>query len=157
MVSIFNILKQICELYNLDFEKISSKRNSLIRTARDNAVRKSTDDFIAELRIANPNVEIIGGYNGSDEYIHARCRICGREWHPKAYNLLHGHGCPKCSLNPPNKRKVICAETGSVYDSMIEAASAVGLKSSGHIGQCCRGTRNTAGGYHWKYATDEKE
>ena len=153
LVSVFSILKQICEQYNLDYGKIATNRNSLIRAARDNAVRKSTDEFISEVRNVNPNVEIIGGYNGSDEYIHARCRICGREWHPKAYNLLHGHGCPKCSLNPP-KRKVICIETGVVYDSMVEAAAAVGLNSSGHIGQCCKGTRNTAGGYHWKLVTD---
>lgn len=56
-----------------------------------------------------------------------------------------------------NKVKVVCVETGVVYNSVIEAADAVGIKCSSHISQLCKGTSrcSTCGGYHWKYYTQE--
>ena len=44
---------------------------------------------------------------------------------------------------------------GIPYDSLYAATSLKEAKDwlgSGDIGACCRGTQETAGGYHWKYA-----
>lgn len=46
---------------------------------------------------------------------------------------------------------VVCLETGVVYSSMKEAATATGATSSG-ISQCCKGIRKICAGYHWRYA-----
>lgn len=46
-----------------------------------------------------------------------------------------------------------CVETGEKYSSAIDAAKATGIEYS-NIAACCRGTRSTAGGYHWKYCFD---
>ena len=51
---------------------------------------KSKDDFIKELSIKNPNVEVIGDYTGRHKPIKVRCRICGLEWSPTAGSLLRG-------------------------------------------------------------------
>lgn len=51
-------------------------------------------------------------------------------------------------------KKVVCIETGIIYDSIKEAARAIGIKGTGHISACCRGDRETCGGYHWCYEED---
>lgn len=48
-------------------------------------------------------------------------------------------------------KKVICIETGIIYNSIKEASEENNIKGKGHIGACCRGDRKTAGGLHWEY------
>lgn len=47
-------------------------------------------------------------------------------------------------------KKVVCIETGIVYNSITEASDLTGIKFS-NISHCCRGSQKTAGGYHWEY------
>ncbi len=49
------------------------------------------------------------------------------------------------------KRKVLCIETGIIYESATEAAKYTQKASQSKICMVCRGQRNTAGGLHWKY------
>jgi len=46
------------------------------------------------------------------------------------------------------KIKIICIETGEIYESMNEAARKNNT-SAGHIHNAIHGIRHTAGGYHW--------
>lgn len=55
----------------------------------------------------------------------------------------------------PMARRVLCVETGAYYDSMQDAFRATGANPKS-ISCCCRGSRQRAGGYHWRYA-DETE
>ena len=48
-------------------------------------------------------------------------------------------------------KKVMCIETGRIYDSVLEATEDNQIKGHGHISECCKGKRKTVGGYHWKY------
>lgn len=57
---------------------------------------------------------------------------------------------------PTNYKKVICVETGKIYDSQSEAARDIGYKVSGDIGRCCDGKLKTCGGYHWRRNEDQK-
>ena len=45
------------------------------------------------------------------------------------------------------RKKVVCVETGVVYESLKEVKTKLGLS----CGSCCKGKRKTAGGYHWQY------
>ena len=47
-------------------------------------------------------------------------------------------------------KKVLCVETGQIYESVKQAASSAGCDRS-NISSACTGPRKTAGGYHWKY------
>jgi hypothetical protein len=58
-------------------------------------------------------------------------------------------GCPECSYLQKAK-KVMCIETGVVYDSPRLAAEAVGKKAV-TISAAARNQGKTCGGYHWKY------
>ena len=58
-------------------------------------------------------------------------------------------------LNSSSK-KVICIDTGIIYDSQSEAADKTGAHKS-KISECCTGSRKKAGGYRWAYANEMKE
>lgn len=47
------------------------------------------------------------------------------------------------------KRRVLCVETGVIYESGLDAANHTGV-NKGNIASCCTGKRKTAGGYHWQ-------
>lgn len=54
-------------------------------------------------------------------------------------------------------KKVVCIETGIVYESVKEAGNMNNIKGHGHISACCIGGRETCGGYHWCYEEDYTE
>lgn len=49
------------------------------------------------------------------------------------------------------RRKVLCVETGEIFESCSAAARWCGSNSS-HISNACRGNFEKTKGYHWKYA-----
>jgi len=52
--------------------------------------------------------------------------------------------------------KVMCVETGIVYNSISEAARSLGLLASGIRG-CVHGRRNTCGNLHWKLVDTQSD
>ena len=46
--------------------------------------------------------------------------------------------------------KVKCIETGVIYNSANNAGLLFNTSNT-HIGECCKGIRKTAGGFHWQY------
>lgn len=54
----------------------------------------------------------------------------------------------KGKINIDALKPVICIETSIIYSSIKEATQLTGIN---HIGDCCRGIRKKAGGYHWQY------
>ena len=59
--------------------------------------RKTTEQFIAEMAIKNPQVDITGEYISTKDRIECRCKTCGYIWHATPNNLLRGTGCPSCA------------------------------------------------------------
>ena len=49
---------------------------------------------------------------------------------------------------------VMCIETEKIYYGAKEAARELNLKTYTHICSCCKGKRETAGGYHWRYVSE---
>ncbi len=49
------------------------------------------------------------------------------------------------------RKPVICLTTGIEYPSAFEAAQTLQISSSSSITKCCKGKRQTAGGFEWKY------
>ena len=54
----------------------------------------------------------------------------------------------KLKMSKSHNKKVICIETGKVYNSVKEAEL---VNNSFHISRCCSGKRKTSGSYHWQY------
>lgn len=56
-------------------------------------------------------------------------------------------------ISEGHKKRVLCIETGIIYESRNAAAEAVGVSGSG-IGRAINGEQKTSGGYHWRYIDD---
>ena len=68
--------------------------------------KKTHAQFIQELHLVNPNIEVLGTYAGVKEKIECKCKICSHLWKAQAGNLLCGKGCPKCGIkNRGNNKK----------------------------------------------------
>ena len=64
--------------------------------------KKTHEEFVNEISIKHPNIEILGTYVDSRTHIKCRCKIDGYEWETKAQNLIKGNNCKMCALR---KRK----------------------------------------------------
>lgn len=60
---------------------------------------KSHNQYVKEVAIINPNIEVVEQYAGARTSILHRCKIDGYEWSPTPDSVLHGCGCPKCAGN----------------------------------------------------------
>lgn len=58
--------------------------------------------------------------------------------------------------NNKNSKPIICVETEEYFSSQGEAGRAKGIDSSG-INKVLKGSKKTAAGYHWRYATEEEQ
>jgi len=57
-----------------------------------------------------------------------------------------------CSLR--DCKKALNGEHIAFYPTAKAAAQALGYKRDSHIGDCCKGRRNSCFGYKWKYVID---
>ena len=77
------------------------------------------------------------------------------EWCTRSENVQHAfdHGLKQSLKRGAHKmaRRVVCIETQTQYECMEDAAEATGAVPA-NISKCVRGLRQTAGGYHWRYA-----
>lgn len=48
-------------------------------------------------------------------------------------------------------KDIICIETGELFHGVNDAGRKMGISAT-HISAACKGKRNVAGGYHWRYA-----
>lgn len=61
--------------------------------------KKTHEEYVEELAIKNPNVEVVDTYIDRKTPILHRCKIDGYEWQARPSNMLNGKGCPKCAGN----------------------------------------------------------
>lgn len=61
-----------------------------------NNIRKTTDQFIKEMKEYNLYIEVIGEYKTALTPIKVKCKICGNEWEAKPNRLLQGAQCMNC-------------------------------------------------------------
>ena len=74
---------------DLDWEKIEEE-------AYENAKAKTHKDFLKEMDLIHPNIQVIGEYKNANKRIHVKCTMCGFEWDGVPASMLAGDGCRKC-------------------------------------------------------------
>lgn len=103
--------------------------------------------LVAEAFIDNPlNCSDINHMDGNKQ----NNKVDNLEFCTRSFNMLHA---VKLGLHTDfGKRKVLCVETGIVFDSIKSAEQWVGVKGS-RISNVCQAKRGakTCGGYHWRY------
>jgi hypothetical protein len=60
--------------------------------------KKTHIEYVEELKIKNPYVEVIGEYVNANTNIMHHCLIHNVFWETKPYRVLEGHGCKKCRI-----------------------------------------------------------
>ena len=69
-----------------------------------------------------------------------------------AYNKGRFLGRPRPDGGGRAPKKVLCVETGEIFNSVADAARAKGLYNiKTRISRVCKGNANVCGGYHWQY------
>lgn len=68
--------------------------------------KKTHNEYVAEVAIINPDIEVIGQYLGGHISILHKCKIDGCEWMAMPSNILRGRGCPKCKALKLHNLKV---------------------------------------------------
>lgn len=79
---------------------LTSKQNCGCKKCKSEAIskrwKKSHDQYVQDLAEKNPNIEVLGEYEGNSKKIKVKCLTCQHIWEPKAGDLLQGRGCPAC-------------------------------------------------------------
>lgn len=73
-------------------EKISNKNT------------KTHEQYLADVAKINPDIEVLGEYQGADLPILHRCKKDGHEWMVAPHIILIGHGCPMCNETNGERR-----------------------------------------------------
>lgn len=76
------------------------------------------------------------------------------EWCTAQYNANYGNARIKQASKV--SKPVVCIETGETFPSMRKACEIKGIHSQ-HIYDCCKGKKQTCGGYHWRYASQAEQ
>lgn len=67
--------------------------------------KKTTKQFIDELKEINPDIIVLGEYKGSKVDIACKCKVCGFEWSARPNNLLCNRtSCPSCDQSKGERR-----------------------------------------------------
>ncbi|MFP4698557.1 MAG: hypothetical protein ACLFMO_07610 [Eubacteriales bacterium] len=109
--------------------------------------KKTTSEYKEQLHAVHGNeYKVLSDYKGNKQKIFIEHTVCGWKWYTLPYNLLKGHGCPKCSGNLPSnteefKEKVYKLEGNKyiVLGPYINADTPIKLKHK--ISSC---------GYEWE-------
>ena len=71
--------------------------------------------------------------------------------HPEEMKLIHKKRIEAAAAK--KRRKVVCMETGIIYNSIVQASKETNSCSS-KISECCSGKREKTNNLHWKYYED---
>ena len=58
--------------------------------------KKTQEEYIADVKIKNPDVEVLGVYQGNKIKIAHKCLLCGKTFEASPNSILCGKGCPDC-------------------------------------------------------------
>lgn len=76
--------------------------------------KRTTEEYILELRDVNPNVSVIGQYINALTPILHKCNIDNNEWNAAPSNMLLGQGCPEC------KKKLLSQKFSKSHEKYVE-------------------------------------
>lgn len=84
-----------------------------------NRVKKTQEEYEAELAIKKPTIKVIGEYINLKTKIEHECVVCGYHWDVLPDNMLHmSNGCPKCGKRAPLNQNELINRVAKIDDSI---------------------------------------
>ena len=59
-------------------------------------MKKTHEEYVNEVSIINPDIEVVGKYINATTPILHKCKIDKHKWYAAPTSILHGNGCPQC-------------------------------------------------------------
>lgn len=78
------------------------------------ALLKTREEYLCELKEANPSILLVGEYVGANINTLHKCLVCGCEWSVRPNNVLHGCGCPSCNQSKGEQKVKLWLEQNSI-------------------------------------------
>lgn len=131
-------------------EKILAQRKRSGYLAVGLTKNKTQTTFFVHRLVAEafvPNLDNLPCVNHKDKN-KLNNHIDNLEWCDYKYNNSYGTRTKRTC------KPVKCIETGIVYDSTVQAGKLTGINRV-YITNCCNNKKLSAGGYHWKYVSEE--
>ena len=93
--------------------------------------KKTTEEFIKELKEINRDILVIGDYINNRTKIKCQCKICGNTWNPSPHDLLtKKSGCPICAESKGEKRiSQYLLDNSIEFQRQVTFDGLVGLKN----------------------------
>ena len=99
-----------------------------------------------------PPEELIFLTSAEHSRLHHKCKTLSEETKQKISKAGKSLSKEiKQKRNDSHKKKVLCIETGEIFNSVNEAADFAGVFHSS-VSRVLKGKTKTTGGYHWAYA-----
>lgn len=77
------------------WSKLKSSSKNICKACSGKSI--TTNTLIERIKNISPNIEILGEYQGCENHILCRCRLCGNEWETSPRSLSQGSSCPECA------------------------------------------------------------
>ena len=105
--------------------------------------------LVAEAYLPNPNNLPYVNHKDENKENNALQNL---EWCDGSYNINYGSRNERAgkAISKALSIPVFCVELNKTFNGASAAGRELNLNQS-NITQCCKGTRKTCGGYHWKY------
>lgn len=122
-----------------------------------NDLASKCPDLLAEWDYAKNDIKPSEVLFSSSKKVWWVCAVCKNTWQTSIdLRTISKSGCPKCAskkISRKNMKRVLCIETGEIYNSVKEASRQTGVNETSITGLCGKNSKKlkTAGGYHWKY------
>lgn len=84
-----------------------------------NNIKKTHKQYVYEVSIVNPDIEVVETYINAQTKISHRCKIDGYIWKAYPHAILRGDGCPKCAGNAKKNTQQYINEV-EIVNSNIE-------------------------------------
>lgn len=84
-----------------------------------NNTRKTHEQYVYEVSIINPTIEVAETYINAKTKIKHRCKIDGHIWKAYPYVILRGDGCPKCAGNAKKDTEQYIDEVANINSDVV--------------------------------------
>lgn len=107
--------------------------------------KKTHNEYVEEVAIKNPNVEVVGTYITARTPISHRCKLHNILWDVAPTNILRGHGCSICGGHTKKSHEQYVEEVSSINNNIEVVGEYIGANKK--IIHRCK-----IDGYEWNVA-----